>query len=57
MPGEGFAQEVLNPAHGSGRILQVLSTKPHPQRCSNPAHGSERMFKSTLFITAATPVG
>jgi hypothetical protein len=34
-----------HPAHGSGRIVQVLSITPFLRKLFNPAHGSERIFQ------------
>jgi hypothetical protein len=42
-----------NPAHGSGRMVQVLSMGKTKQRSANPAKGSWRIFKSELFINNA----
>ena len=47
---EWLAQKALNPAHGSGRIVQVLSTKRSSNQVLIPLTAVSGYFRSGLFI-------
>ena len=54
-PDGGFAQKVRNPAHGSGRIVQVLSTKAISLASLIPPTAVGGYFKSALRLDLNNP--